>query len=167
MAYWSVAQTESQREGVAAKFLSKNDYETYLPKIVAKAGVRARVVPLFPTYIFVRIDDHWWSIKRTIGVLRVLMWGDKPAVIGDKIVGAIQRREGENGLVKLPKPPGLARGQTVVIRAGSFAGRVGVYDGMAGADRVRVLLNLLGRLVPVTLAIADVHPASSTPCAGH
>lgn len=165
MSYWSVAQTESQREGVAANFLKQNSYEIYLPRVVAKTGARERVVPLFPTYLFVRIEQHWWSIKRTIGVLRVLMADDRPAVIDDKIVRAIQRREGDNGLVRLPKPPGIRRGQSVVIRgSGSFAGRVGLFDGMQGTDRVRVLLNLMGRSVPVSLPTTEIAPYETVSC---
>jgi transcription antitermination factor NusG len=159
MSYWAVAQTESQREHVAANFLKQNCYEIYLPRIIAKAGARERVVPLFPTYLFVRIEDRWWSIQRTIGVLRVLMADDRPAMIDDKTVCAIQKREGDNGLVKLPKPPSpasIVRGQNVVIREGSFSGRVGVYDGMAAHDRVRVLLTLMGRSVPVSLRMKDI-----------
>lgn len=162
MAYWSVAQTESQRESVAANFLKQNSYETYLPKIAAKSGARERVVPLFPAYIFVRIDDHWWTIRWTIGVLRLLMTDDLPAKVNDRVINSIQKREGVNGLVKLPKPPGLERGQKVTIKAGSFAGHVGVYDGMIGVDRVRVLLALLGRSVPVSLSSRDIITETNT-----
>lgn len=158
MAYWAVAQTESQREGVAAKFLKQNSYETYLPKIIAKAGARERVVPLFPTYIFVRIEERWWSVRWTIGVLRVLMADDHPAVIPDRVVCAIQRREGDNGLVKLPKPPSIQKGDQVVIREGSFAGWMGIYDGMNGPDRVRILLTLMGRSVPVSVRTSGIRP---------
>ncbi len=168
MSYWAVAQTESQREHVAANFLRQNSYETYLPRIAAKAGARERVVPLFPTYIFVRIEERWWSIRWTIGVLRVLMSDDLPARIDDKLVCEIQKREGNNGLVKLPKPPGLARGDCVVIRGdSSFVGLVGIYDGMATHDRVRVLLDLMGRQVPISLRTSEVRPVEtkSTPCA--
>jgi len=109
MAYWSVAQTESQREGVAENFLKQKNYETYLPKIITKAGARERVVPLFPAYIFLRIEAGWYDARWSPGVLKILMADDCPAVISDKTVLAIQKREGENGLVRLPKPPGLAR----------------------------------------------------------
>jgi transcription antitermination factor NusG len=167
MAYWAVAQTESQRESVAANFLSQREYETYLPKIVAKTGVRERVVPLFPAYIFVRIVDRWYTARWSPGVLRVLMADERPAVISDKTICAIQKREGENGLVKLPKPPGMQRGERVMIRDGSFAGRIGVYDGMIAHDRVRVLLTLMGRSVPVSVRAPDIGPAEtkSSPCA--
>lgn len=168
MGHWAVAQTESQRESVAANFLKQNSYETYLPIISVKAGSRERVVPLFPTYIFVRIETHWWSIRWTIGVLRLLMADDLPAAINDKVITAIQKREGANGLVKLPKPPGMQYGDHVMIRGGSsFAGRVGIYDGMASSDRVRVLLDLLGRSVPVSVRTAEIRAleAASNTCA--
>ncbi len=168
MAFWSVAQTESQREGVAANFLKQSAYETYLPRIV---GEHKRVVPLFPTYVFVRIvDDQWYSARWTIGVIRLLMWDEVPAEVSDKIVTDIMKREGRNGLVKLPKPPGLQAGQPVDILRGSFANHLGVYDGMHSVDRVRVLLDLLGRKVPVTLPIGDIRvrealETKSSPCA--
>lgn len=161
MGYWSVAQTESQREGTAAKFLSQSSYETYLPKIKSERG---RTVPLFPTYLFVRIVDHWYSAQKTIGVIRLLMWGDQPAAIADKVVNGIMKREGDNGLVKLPKKPGLEAGQRVDIVRGSFAQHFAIYDGMAGHDRVRVLLSLMGRSVPVTLPIGDIRPYGITSC---
>jgi transcription antitermination factor NusG len=155
--YWAVAQTESQREHVAAKFLAQENYETYLPRIAVK-GARERVVPLFPAYLFVRIVDRWWSIRWTVGILRVLMSDEQPAAISDKTIAAIQKREGENGLVKLPKPPGLKRGQSVRVVSGSFADRVGIYDGTTSGDRVRILLELLGRAVPVLISPAGVRP---------
>jgi transcriptional antiterminator RfaH len=155
MPYWSVAQTESQREDVAARFLKQNDYETYVPRIVVKTGARSRIVPLFPAYVFVRIIDRWWTIRWTVGVLRVLMADKQPAAINDNVIVAIQKREGENGLVKLPS---LKSGQIVRIVRGSFADRVGVYDGMDGRDRVRILLDLLGRSVPVSVRASEIRP---------
>lgn len=167
MAFWSVAQTESQRESVAAKFLTQADYETYLPQIAIKNGARERVVPLFPAYLFIRIVDHWWTIRWTVGILRLLMSDDQPATIGDKTIAAIQKREGENGLVRLPKAPGLQRGQSVRIMRGSFADRVGVFDGMAGQDRARVLLELLGRSVPVSVSASDIRSIETISSLAH
>jgi transcription antitermination factor NusG len=168
MSYWAVAQTKSQCEHVAANFLKQKSYETYLPRIIAKTGVRERVMPLFPTYLFVCIETGWWDARWSPHVLKLLMADDHPAVISDKIVCAIQRREGENGLVKLPKPPGIQRGTQVVIHgSNSFAGHVGIFDGMAAHDRVRVLLNLMGRSVPISVRTSDIRPieTKSTPCA--
>lgn len=157
MAYWAVVQTQNQREAIAEKFLKQAEFETYLPRIVVKKdAARERIVPLFPAYVFVRIVDQWWRVRWSVGVLRLIMGDTCPASVSDKIIVALKRREGENGLVKLPKRAGLERGQAVRIVRGSFAERVGIYDGMQGSERVRVLVNLMGRSVPVTLAPADI-----------
>jgi transcriptional antiterminator RfaH len=153
MMFWSVAQTETQRENVAAHFLKQNGFETYLPKIKAAQ----RVVPLFPAYLFVRIVTHWYDINNTIGVVQLLHAGDQPAKLKDKIVESIMARE-RGGIVKLPDPSRLRPGQQVRIKRGSFEGHVGIYQGMGPRDRERVLLELLGRSVPVDVSAADIDP---------
>jgi transcriptional antiterminator RfaH len=164
MSYWAVAQTENQREATAVRFLKQADYETYLPRILVKSAGRKRVVPMFPAYVFVRIVDQWYTVRWTVGVVRLIMSDNHPAAVHDKVITAIQKREDENGLVKLPKKAGLYRGQQVRIVHGSFADHIGVYDGMHGSDRVRVLLELLGRSVPVSLAPTDVQPFAANSC---
>ena len=153
-AYWAVVQCEAQREHVARLFMMRAGFETYLPRIKTKFG---RVALLFPTYVFCRIFDQWYGVRWSPGVLRVLMSGDRPARMPDNIVQAIQKRE-NGGFVKLPNPPRLKRGQQVRIMRGSFEGAVGVYDGMTARERERVLLELLGRSVPVEFAPTDVVP---------
>ena len=68
---WPIGPLHKRRasaRALAANFLKQKSYETYLPKIITKAGARERVVPLFPGYIFVRIDIGWyearWSPRR-------------------------------------------------------------------------------------------------------
>jgi transcriptional antiterminator RfaH len=158
MSYWSVVQCESQRERVAAEFLVAAKYEIYLPRIL----VKKREVPLFPGYLFVTIHEQWWAVRWSIAVIRVLMDGEMPAHVPGKVVDAIKRREGGDGLVRLPKVRGLERGDAVRIVAGSFAGHLAIYDGMSGEARVCVLLELLGRKTRMSLGRGDVE-AVTTP----
>lgn len=157
MSYWSVVQTESQREKVASEFLKAEGFGVYLPRILVKKVVR----PLFPGYLFVTIEEKWWAIRWTVGVLKVLMSDDMPARVPEKVVDGIRRREGADGFVKLPKARGLMRGDRVRIVRGSFEGQLGIYEGMSGDARVCVLLELLGRSVPVTLGRGDVMATST------
>ena len=54
------------------------------------------------------------------------------------------RKQERNGLVKLPeREHRLKKGQKVRITGGSFAGQIGLYEGLSGKDRARVLLELL------------------------
>jgi transcriptional antiterminator RfaH len=53
-------------------------------------------------------------------------------------------RSQRNGLIELPNPPGLARGDRVRITSGAFTDHLAIYQGQTAHDRVAVLLQLLG-----------------------
>jgi transcriptional antiterminator RfaH len=158
MSFWSVVQTESQRENIAARFLEQAAFEIYLPRCLIRQGMRERVVPLFPGYLFVEIIEQWWSVRWTTGVIRLLMVDDRPAKISTAMMDAIRKREGSDGLVKLPRKGsrGLLCGDRVKILRGSFEGRFGIYQGQSGGVRSRILLDLLGREVQTVIATADM-----------
>lgn len=156
MAFWSVAQTESQRERTAARFLQQAGVETYLPVLRA----RERLVPLFPRYVFVRIELGWSQIDNTVGIVQVLRSGDQPARLKDEVVAGIRRQE-RDGVVHLPKPRGLHVGDRVRIVRGNFADHIGLHDGMSAHQRQFVLLELLGRKVRVELQSRDVRVVSA------
>lgn len=153
--FWAVAQCQTQREDIAALFLGQRGFETYLPKIKE----RRRETPLFPGYLFVQIHTFWYPILSTVGVLRLLRIGDIPCRVPDNVVTKIQKQtDPKSGLVRLPKPRGLELGDQVRIVRGSFLGHVGVFDGMHGKDRSRILLELLGRKVSIDCDRADFCP---------
>jgi transcriptional antiterminator RfaH len=155
MSYWTVVQVESQCEHVVRLLLMRARYQTYMPRI----RDRRRVAPLFPGYVFVRIVDRWYPVVWTVGVVRLLMSGDQPACLSEKIMHEIRKREDRDGYVKLPSPTnGLRKGQHVRITRGSFEGQIALCEGMSGKDRVWVLLNMLGQKVPVELSGRDLEP---------
>ncbi|HEY2243483.1 MAG TPA: transcription termination/antitermination NusG family protein [Xanthobacteraceae bacterium] len=149
--FWAVAQTESQREKTAQRFLEHNGFETYLPML----RLEARTVALFPAYLFVRVGEFRWSaIDNTIGVIRLLRAGERPAELREGVVSSIRKLE-RNGVVRLPAPRGLQLGDKLRIVRGSFVDHIGLYDGMSTRDRQFVLLELLGRKVRVEIASQD------------
>lgn len=154
MTFW-VLQSEAQREHIAAGFLKQGGFETYLPRVKLKANGRTRLAPLFPTYLFVAAAAQWYPARWTPHVTRILMAGDRPADLSDDVVEAIQRQEGKDGFVRLPKN-GLQLGQTVCVVKGALTGQFAIYDGMLGADRCRVLLAILGRMSAVLLPTSDI-----------
>jgi transcriptional antiterminator RfaH len=149
--YWTVAQTESQREHVARQFLMRAGFVTYCPRIKRKGSI----VPLFPAYVFIQIESAWYQARWTVGITRILMDGERPAKLADDIITAIQGRE-VGGLVVLPRAPRMKPGQAVRVVRGSFQNRVGIYEGMIGRDREKILLDLLGQKVAVVLPGRDV-----------
>jgi len=83
------------------------------------------------------------------------MDGEMPAQLSDEIITSIRGRE-IDGIVVLPRAPRLRYGQPVRVLRGSFEGKIGIYHGMIGRDRERILLDLLGRKVSVILPGRDV-----------
>jgi transcription antitermination factor NusG len=154
MTDWWVVQTEANFEHVARLLLMRLGFVTYAPRI----KIRGRVAWLFPTYLFVGAREQWYPVLWTNRVVRLLMAGDQPASVKGEIVSHIRKRE-VGGFVKLPLPTRrLKPGQQVRIISGSFQGQVGLYEGMSGRDRERVLLELLGQIVPVELPATHIVP---------
>src|SRR5262245_40404908 len=150
---WWVVQTEANFEHVARLLLMRLGFTTYAPRI----KIRGRVQWLFPTYLFVGAREQFYPVLWTNRVVRLLMAGDRPASVKGEIVTHIRKRE-VGGFVKLPAPTRLKPGQRVRIVSGSVQGQIGVYEGMSGRDRERVLLELLGQAVRVELPSPSIVP---------
>jgi transcription antitermination factor NusG len=118
--------------------------------------------PLFPGYLFIAVVSQWYDVKWCPGVLNLIMAGDGPAKVSDMVISEIRSRESA-GLVELPKPRGLWRGDQVRVTRGAFSGRLGLYDGMAPRARVAVLLQLLGSQRRTELPASDVAPIEVAP----
>jgi transcription antitermination factor NusG len=149
--HWAVAVVQTSREDFVQKLLKRDGFETYLPKVKAAK----RIASLFPGYLMVRVVVRWYPIRWCPGVLKVLMNGEHPAKLADSVVDEIRGRE-VRGYVKLPKKPTLANGASVLVTRGTFMGHVGIYDGMDGTQRERVLLELLGQAVTVKMPLGSV-----------
>jgi transcriptional antiterminator RfaH len=102
--------------------------------------------------MFVLIELQWHAARWSPGVLRLVLDGDRPAGVPDKVIAELKGREC-NGLVQLPPPRGFRCGDPVCITGGVFAGQLAMFDGMRPHERVAVLLQLLGR---VELAQTDI-----------
>jgi transcription antitermination factor NusG len=157
MSYWAIVQCEPQREHLARMGIMRLRFESYMPRI----RVRSRIVPLFPSYLFCRIDEQFYPVLWTQGVRQILMADTKPARLPDEVVADLKRRHDRDGLVRLPKAPtvpGKAQGSGVRVTRGPFAGSLGVYQGMSAHERERILLSVLGRQVTVELPAKDSEP---------
>lgn len=155
MEQWYVLQTHFAQENRAEAHLRNQGVECWLPmmrELTMKDGALRPVKPqaLFPRYIFARFDPeviHTTTIKATRGVSTIVSFGGRQAVLPDGVIARLQHRE---GLVREPeKKP--AHGETVEITAGAFEGLEAVWHEPKGDGRAMLLLNLMGRLVEVSL----------------
>lgn len=160
MVDWSVVQTQPQQEGHVEERLQKQGVVVFYPRLRKRffrhGKQQSKYLPFFPTYLFVLTEGLWYSIKNCLGVTRVLMDGEKPAMVIEGIVESLQRRTDAQGAIILPRKTKFAIGQSVRIQEGPLEGQLGIYDGMSGRDRVRVLYELLGRKVPCVVNERDV-----------
>lgn len=156
MTYWAIAQIEPQRLTITGALLGRAGYELYAPRIRIRPppsrGQATRQTPvlLFPGYVFVRIaDDRFYPVRYAPGVVRLLMAGEHPARMPEPELEALRARE-VKGYIRLPPsvPPIGARMRIV---QGPFEGHLALFDGMAGADRLRVLFEFLGGVVRIEL----------------
>jgi len=166
--FWTVAQTLPFCEQRAARFLTGQGFEHYLPVTQVTRIIRhrkqKRTLALFPRYIFVRVIDQWHSIKSTIGISHLIYNEEKrPAVVRDEVINYLKGREDSRGIVQLPKKEEFVLGQNIRIVGGRFDGRMALYDGMSRRNRERVLLQLLGQSVSVELNIDSHVEAVLTP----
>ena len=152
---WIVAKTRSRQEQKAVDRITAAGAEAFLPKIMEKSG---DIVPLFPRYVFVFIQSQWRFLLSTIGVTGIIRsgGGEGPAWLDQRIIDKIKIRQNQDGIVVLPKKDRFDQGQSVRINAGCFEGRIGLYQGANSFERETVLLNLLGRMVPVSVSESSV-----------
>jgi transcriptional antiterminator RfaH len=142
--------------------LTRQSYETYCPLIRARnnhAGL------LFPGYVFVHsAQQQWHPLFCTLGVLRVLMAGNRPAQVEETVITELRNREDKDGFVRLPRRPAMRPGQPVRIIAGSFAGLCGLHQQSTSEQRIRILLDFLGRKVSVDLPVTSIVEELTTSC---
>jgi transcriptional antiterminator RfaH len=157
-ACWFVAQTRVHAEGKAARHLTRQGFEVYLPRYLKRRRHARKIetvaAPLFPGYLFVAIDmatQRWRSIRSTLGVSRLVANGEEPAMVASGIVGALRQREDEKGFITLAQRPAFAPGDKVRVLAGALMDTFGLFDGMGDHERVAILLDLLGRKVRVLI----------------
>lgn len=164
---WFVAQTKPRQEPRVIRELRirTNGIEPFLPRIEVTrhhAGRRwTGLEPLFPGYLFVRMQATWQefaAVRWIPGVHRLLGDGDRPIEVPDPLIETIQARLAPLGFVRIGFT--LEPGARVRILRGPFTGLEGILERPTSRqDRVRVLLQILGTVVPVEIDPLDLERA--------
>jgi transcriptional antiterminator RfaH len=151
---WYALYTKPHKERQVRTLLDGQSIETYLPTVQRKIRRRDRPerVVFFPCYLFARIDFDAIppsSIQWLPGMRHIVPAGDRPAVVADEVVALIRERLEGREMVGYP---GLKRGDRVRILSGPLRDLEAVFDEtLSSADRVRVLLHVMRRTMPVEI----------------
>ena len=143
--------TKPNQESIAAEHLSRQGFEPYCPRYLQRRSNKLPIIrPLFPRYLFVGIDQFWYAIRGTRGVSHILMGCEGPLPVNASIIKGLRDRE-EGGLVSLQPKARFAKGAAVKAIEGPFVGLPLLYEELSSHDRVRCLMDLLGRKVVIEL----------------
>ncbi len=170
---WYVIHSKPHKETQIDVYLKTRGLETFCPMIAARpANPRAaRTRPYFPGYVFVRADLQAIGLNTLQwmpGAVGVVQFGGQPAAVPDAIIAQVRRRL-ETLKTRPPLADNLQPGDRVRIVEGPLAGYEALFDlRLNGSQRVQVLLDLLGNLVPVQVNVQrlekltrlDPHPPS-------
>jgi len=154
---WYAIHAKPRQESVAVLSLQREKVETFFPQLRRKRTIR-RVRkwvtgPLFPGYFFARFDAQRDArlVRYASGVIKVVSFGDQPAIVEDAIIEAIQQHAEENVVTVSPLP--FKPGDVVEIQTGPLRGFQGVFEReMSDQERVVVLLDTLASSTRVQIA---------------
>jgi transcription antitermination factor NusG len=113
--------------------------------------------------MFFRVPEdflRWELIRWAPGVRRVLHVDGAPGVIADTFVDHIRERLADSSL--RPARPRFQRGDVVVIERGPLTAVDAIFDReLDSASRVQILVNMMGRSLPVRIDLEDLSRAAS------
>jgi transcriptional antiterminator RfaH len=157
---WYPVYSKPQKEHFAQIHLQSKGVEVFLPQLVLPPSALAsrRIVPLFPSYLFVRIDIACGESAYVIwspGVKYLLSFNGVPASIDDNVIAFLKDRANSSG--QIAASSNLKRGQRVRVTGGPFEGLEAMIERPPdGRGRVKLLLNLLKREVQAEVPIRFV-----------
>ena len=161
---WYAVQTRPRFEKKIASQLQEKGIEVFLPLISAKHqwSDRKQLVhtPLFPSYVFVRIDallDTRVSVLRTNGVHGFVGLRGTGTAIPDDEIYAVQTLMERR--VSFAPHPFLRVGQRVRVRGGSLDGIQGILTAVNGDESLVLSVDLIERSLVMRITGFDVEPA--------
>jgi transcription antitermination factor NusG len=164
--HWYALFTRHQHEKIVALGLSNKNHDVYLPLYRAARRWQDRdkqiLLPLFPCYLFLREGmDRQLQILTTPGILHIVGWGGRPAIIPQAQLDAI-RQMLRSGLA-VESHPYLQSGDRVRVKTGPLRGLEGVLSRKKGVARLVISMEMLGRAAAVEIDVSNVERIGACP----
>lgn len=160
---WYAVYTKPRSEKKLKEALDKKAIQCFLPLISEKKKWSDRYkitsVPLFASYIFVKIDFHEKSLKvlQEPNSIHFVYYNGKPATIDDETMELIELfLEEYPDRVKVEQDAKLRKGNILEIRQGPFAGRKVTIEKVKNEFCIIVQLPMLNRTVRLEVKKEDL-----------
>ena len=163
---WYAVHTKPRQEERARLNLAQQGYPCFLPLLTNEKLSRGKLVlkeePLFPRYLFIELDTArtgrgWSAIRSTLGVSGLVTFGSTPAKMSAHVIEALRAYQQAGA----QQPQRLFhQGDRLAIVDGPFAGLEAVYQLPSGEDRALVLIEWLGKQLPLQLPPASLRQAA-------
>ncbi len=159
--HWYAIHSKPRQEERALENLQRQGFEAWLPMLTVEKVLRSKLVqviePMFSRYLFIRLDTeqtNWSPIRSTLGVSKLVSFGNRPAVVADELIEALQQlpEQAPQRLIQL--------GQQVKIVSGPLRGLEGIYQQADGELRAMVLFELLNKQHRIVTDMQDLRPAT-------
>jgi len=154
---WFAGQLKPNGLSLAELNLARQGIESFCPWMIETKRRDGKLQdlrrPLFPGYIFVRIDPKaglWRTVNATRGLTRLVQTDPRaPTPLPNDLIAGLRARCSDKG--ELQTGPELSRGDYVRVVAGPFVDFVAQIEAIGEDTRVRVLFELMNRKVMTAL----------------
>lgn len=145
---WYAVYTKPRWEKKVAATLQEMGIENYCPlvKTLKQWSDRKKIVlePLFKSYVFVQISDaEKWSLTKINGILNLVLWLGKPAIIKDEEIIVIKKFLNSFTDIQIVPNEKLEIKSRVRVKNGIFMDYKGVLIELQG-NRAKVRLEWMG-----------------------
>ncbi len=158
---WYAVHSRPKQEIRALENLQNQGFETWLPMLTIEKLRRGRLAevtePMFSRYLFIRLDTeqtNWAPIRSTLGVSRLVSFGNRPAPIADDLIQTL-RQMPDRAPERL-----LQAGQAVRMIDGPLKGLEAVYQQADGELRAMVLVDLMSKQHSVLVEMQHLFPVT-------
>ena len=159
---WYVVHTRPKCEHIAASLMvGLEGVETYCPRIRFQKNTRRGKVwfveALFPSYFFARFipNDSMRAVKYSQSVIKVVDFGGNLTSVPDSAIAALKEEMKDVEICEVEI--GVKVGDMVELTEGPMRGMKGIVNAMlTGVERVRILLEFLGRENAVEVPLSKI-----------
>ena len=164
---WYAARTQPRAELASAAQLDRDGLEVFCPRVtIPDPKVGHPDTPLFPGYLFVRLDledTGWPNIHPAHRLLGWVNFGGEPAWLPDEVVADLANRVEALNREGIPWRR-FRPGERVQIVSHTMQGLGEVVEeAKSPKARVKVLLNFMGRLITVQVPSENLQHTEDPP----